>query len=339
MVLEETLLFYKESDADTFIKFLREKNCRALKAVESTVNEETVMRGTIGNLIGVIENARIWQNPETLQSPVQDETTDTNAGKEYFPAGNHTDFAVANARMLSNLQLRRDYLAGIMERYNPGDIIYTPDYLDRIKESLKTGVEGCPDDELEKMVTQTILIYDCVSILENNGVVDTRPDGMALLKKVDPGDLIVKRRAWDPDEVGRETLKKFDITLIHNLYYDTAIHVTIDPRIHFTCSLKEVETVLEDFEVDDDSAEQLLDDLYLKGPVIDQVIHLIETAGKISLPDLIREMESAALKEADTDYQIVLNATPAFVSGMVNDLRKIGVIEGNDRKIRMRQRT
>jgi len=335
MVLEESLLFYQEKDADTFIRFLREKNCRALKSAESTINEETVMHGTIGNLIRVIENAMIWQKPEPPQSPVKEEPLATDFGEISTPPSKRADFAAANARMLSNLQFSRDYIAGIMERFNAGDVIFTPDHLDRIKESLKTGMAEIPDDELENMVTQTILTYDCVSILEDNAVVETRSEGMVLLKKVDPGDLTVERSAWGPDEIESETLKKFDITLTHNIHYDTATRVAIDPRIHFNCVLKDVETVLEELEVDDDSAEKLLDDFYLKAPAIDRLLNLIETSGKISLPDLVQEMESATLEEASADIRIVLNSSREFVSSMVNDLRKLGIVEGNDRKIRV----
>jgi hypothetical protein len=335
MVLEESLLFYQEKDADTFIRFLREKNCRALKSAESTVNEETVMNGTIGNLIRVIENAGTWQKPKSPQSPVQKEPPAPEPGEIYAPSAKRADFAATHARMLSHLQFSRDHIAGIMERFNPGEVVYSPDHLERIKESLKTGAEEVPDDELEELVTRTVLTYDCVSILEDNAVVETQPEGMVLLRKVDPCDLTVERRAWDLDEIDGETLKKSGIILTHLIDYDTATRVTIDPRIHFNCVLKDVETALEDLEVDDDSAEKLLDDLYLKAPALDRVLNLIETAGKISLPDLVRKMESATLDEAGTDIRIVLNSSPEYISSMVNDLRKIGILEGNDRKIRV----
>jgi hypothetical protein len=335
MVLEESLLFYQEKDADIFIRFLREKNCRALKSVESSVNEETVMNGTIGNLIRVIENAGNWQKPESSQYPVKEETPETELGRDYTHSGKRADFAVTHARMLSHLQFSRDHIAGIMERFNPGEVVYSLDDLERIKESLKTGAEEVPDDELEELVTKSILTYDCVSILEDNAVVETRPEGMVLLRKVDPCDLTVERRAWDPDEIDSETLKKFGISLTHNIYYDTVTHVAIDPRIHFNCLLKDVETILEDLEVDDDSAEKLLDDLYVKAPALDRVLNLFEAAGKISLPDLVRAMESTPLEEVDADIRIVLNSSPEYISSMVIDLRKLGILEGNDRKIRV----
>jgi hypothetical protein len=152
MVLEESLLFYQENDADTFIRFLREKNCRALKLVESNVNEETVMNGTIGNLIRVIENAMIWQKPEPSQSPVKEEPPAPEPAEISAPPGKRADFATTHARMLSHLKFSRDHIGGIMERFNPGDVVYSPDHLERIKENLKGGAEEVPDDEYSLMI-------------------------------------------------------------------------------------------------------------------------------------------------------------------------------------------
>ncbi|MFA6225971.1 MAG: hypothetical protein WC620_07330 [Methanoregula sp.] len=168
MVLEESLLFYQEKDADTFVKFLREKNCRAIKSVESEVNEETVMNGTIGNLIRVIENVLNRQRPESPKSLGAEEPQTTEVEKISSLPGNCGDLAAAHARMLSNLQSSRENIAVIMGRFNVGDVVYTSDYLDQMKESLKSGMEDIPEDDLENMVTQTILTYDCISILEAN---------------------------------------------------------------------------------------------------------------------------------------------------------------------------
>ncbi|MDO9324371.1 MAG: hypothetical protein Q7T80_05355 [Methanoregula sp.] len=317
------------------MKFLREKNCRAIKSVESEVNEETVMNGTIGNLIRVIENVLDRQRPESSKSLVAEESHALEAETISFLPGNCEDLAVAHARMLSNLQSSRDNIAGIMGRFNVGDVVYTSDYLDRMKASLKSGMEDVPEDDLEKMVTQTILTFDCISILEDNAVLEARSEGMVLLKKVDAGDLIVERRAWGPDEIDEATLKNFAITLTHNIHYGTTTLVTIDPRIHFNCVFDDVEPILEELEVDSDSAERLLDNLSLKGPVIDRVHNIIETAGKMSLDELVHEMKSATIKQEEADIRVVLISSPEFINSLINDLRKLGIVEGNDRKIRV----
>jgi len=329
------LLFYQEKDADTFVKFLREKNCRAIKSVESEVNEETVMNGTIGNLIRVIENVLNRQGPESSKNLGAEDPQTTEVEKISSLPGNCEDLAAVHARTLSNLQSSRENIAGIMSRFNIGDVVYTSDYLDRMKESLKSGMEDIPEEDLEKMVTLTILTYDCISILEDNAVLEARSEGMVLVKKVDAGDLIVERRAWGPDEIDEATLNKFAITLTHKIHYGTSTRVTIDPRIHFNCAFDDVEPVLEELEVDSDSAEKLLDNLSLKSPVIDRVLNIIETAGKMSLPDLVREMKSATIEQEEADIRVVLHSSPEFINSLINDLRKLGRVEGTDRKIRV----
>lgn len=335
MVLEEFLLFYQEKDADTFVKFLREKNCRAIKSVESEVSEETVMNGSIGNLIRVIETVLNRQTPESLKSPGAEEPQTAQAGGIFSLPGNREELTAAHARMLLNLQSSRENIAGIMSRFNVGDIVYSSDYLDRMKDSLKSGMEDIPEEDLEKMVTLTILTYDCISVLEDNAALEARAEGMVLVKKVDAGDLIVERRAWGPDEIDEATLNTFAITLTHKIHYGTSTRVTIDPRIHFNCVFDDVEPVLEELEVDSDSAEKLLDNLSLKAPVIDLVLNLIETAGKLSLPDLVREMKSTPIEQEEADIRVVLHSSPEFISSLINDLRKLGIVEGNDRKIRV----
>jgi len=54
-------------------------------------------------------------------------------------------------------------------------------------------------------------------------------------------------------------------------------------------------------------------------------------AGRIALPGLIREMDSVTPKEVEEDERLVLNSSPAFITGIVNDLQKIGAIGGIDR--------
>jgi hypothetical protein len=334
MVLEEALLFYDEDDADIFIKFLRDKNCRVQKMTESSVFEETVMSGTIGNLISVIDKAMEWKIPKTHQSPAEGEEPPADPGGP-APPDRENAIMILHAKMLANLKSIRDHIDGIMARSNPGDIIWSNEDLNRMKVNVSACLEDGSEDDLVGKLSHDIFIHDCLQIMENNSVVETRPEGISLIKKIDPNDLTIERRAWEPDEIDHETFKKYHIALTHTIYYETATRVIIDPRIHFTCNPKDVEKVLDDLEADDDSAADLIRNLNLKSLAIDSIMNVIETAGRIALPDLIREMDSVTRNEVMDDIRLVLNSSSPFISGIVNDLRKIGVIEGNDRKIRV----
>jgi hypothetical protein len=242
---------------------------------------------------------------------------------------------ILHAKMLSNLKSIRDHIGEIMARSNPGDIIWSNEDLNRMKVNVSACLEDGSEDDLVGKLSHDIFIQDCLQIMENNSVVETRPEGISLIKKIDPNDLTIERRAWEPDEIDHETLKKYDVVLNHLFYFETATRVVIDPRIHFTADPEEVEKILDDLEADEDSAQNLIADLYIKNLAIESLLAAIETSGKISLPDLVQKMESVIPKTKDDMERVVLNSSPAFITGIVNDLRKIGVIEGNDRKIRV----
>ena len=104
--------------------------------------------------------------------------------------------------------------------------------------------------------------------------------------------------------------------------------------IHAACTPDEVEEALDNLEIDETSLDDLLNNLVDKGVAIKAIMDVISKAGKISLPDLIREMDAVSLKLKDAEQRITAHASQKFVESMVSDLRKIGMIEGNDQKIR-----
>ncbi|MCX6689867.1 MAG: hypothetical protein NTZ39_09320, partial [Methanoregula sp.] len=166
-------------------------------------------------------------------------------------------------------------------------------------------------------------------------VIETRPEGICLIKKINPNDILVERRPWETDEVDRETQKQYGIFLRLHIDFGTATRVIIDPRIHFTCKLKEVEEILSDLEVDEFSEEELQRNLAFKGLALHSILKAIETTGRISLPDLILNLKDVTPDLVDDERQVVGHLTPEFVTDVINDLRKIGAVVGNDRKMRV----
>jgi len=335
MVLEETLLFCDESDADIFIRFLLQKKCRAQKKHESSIYEEAEMFGTIGNFIRLIETKMESEVQEKQKDPIGQEGSTSDPVTPGYPVARKVSFAESNAKMLAHLKSIHEYVGGIMAQFNPGDIIFSDDELKKMKDLMCSCFDNVVGDDLEKIFLEKMTIRGNQMTLEDNGVVETRPEGICLIKKIDPDDLIVERRSWRQDEVDREMLKQYGIALKLHIDFQTETRVIIDPRIHFTCKLNEVEEVLEDLEADECSEDELRRNLVLKGLAIESILTAIETAGRISLTDLIRDMKKITPDIIDDGRQVVEHFSPEFITGIISDLRKIGFIEGNDRKMRV----
>lgn len=335
MVLEETLLFYEEKDAEIFIRFLHEKKCRVQKKNESSINEDSEISGTIGNFIRLIEAKMESELQEREKDPAIQEGSTPEPGISPYLAGRKISFGESNKKGLENLRSTRDYIENIMARYNPGDIIFTNDNIKELSERIRNHFNDVTVEDLDEIFFEEILVQGNLLTMEDNGIVETRPEGICLIKKIDPNDLIVDRAPWRPGEVDPETLNQYGIVPKIHIDFEIATRITIDPKIHFTCKLEEVEEVLDELDADEFSEDELKRNLVLKGLAIESIITTIENSGRISLTDLIRDMNIITPKINDDKEQIIEHFSQEFITGIVNDLRKIGVIEGNDRKMRI----
>lgn len=335
MVLEETLIFTEDKDAEIFSRFLREKNCRVLKKNESTIFEETEICGTIGNFIRLIETKIESELRDSPKDPVTPERATPDPGKSAYPARGKVSFAESNARMLSSLKSTRDYVVDIMALHNPGDIIITAEEVKRMNEQIRNGFIDDLGNFPGKTFLDKIAIHGNHLTMEDNGVIESRPEGICLIKKIDPNDLVIERRPWRDDEVDRETLDQYRITPKIHIDFRTGTQLIIDSRIHFSCKLTEVEEVLQGLNTDEFSEDELKRNMVLKGLAIECVLDAIETAGRISLQDLTRNLKNVTLNLTNEEHMMVGHFSPEFINGIIYDLRKIGAVLGNDRKLRV----
>jgi hypothetical protein len=326
MVLEETLVFHNEEDADEFISFLRENHCRAQKLIDSYFFNETLVTGPIKGVIQFYER-------EVLNASATGETPEKSA-------------VLSNLPVLQSLKSIRDLVRDLMSRCRPGEIIYTTeeyekyksktilDVVERMKSAISANPQISPIDAIGKMGADTNPVLVTVIAMEGAGWVTTDPDGIRLVQKNDPDELPTERRVMDPDMIDQDALKEFNLTLHEYIYYRTKIRLVIDPRIHIACSAEDVDDALEDMDVDDDSAETLLDNMNNKNVAINSLLSAISEADKCSIENLIAKMKDVPLETPDSENLLTAHFSPEYITSIVNDLRKIGAIEGNDRKLR-----
>lgn len=345
MVLEESLLFYEEADADRFIQFLRQNNCRAQKATSCSVVEETLLKGTIGNQI---------QLAEKLQKSIRQEGS-LVAGGETGAVHDHDCIppvketrgvsSTVYTQMIENLTFIRNYTGDIMNRYEPGNIVCTLEEIERVKASFfsyfnennareSEGDDDASGDFLRETMMHDISLMDCWRTMEDNGIAEITQEGLRLTQKIDPNDLVIMRGAWHPNAIDKKVLQEQNVVMEHHLHYETGARVFIDPKIHLLFDPEDVDSFLNNCEVDEEDIETLVKNMYLKKNAIKCVLDVVTEKRRITLSDLTNELRTVASIPEDGKLQVVMNFSPEFVAAIVNDMRKIGLIEGNDRKIR-----
>ncbi len=327
MVLEETLEFNREEDADLFISFLREKHCRAQKTSGSTFFTETLLYGSIKDVIRFYENEQV---PETARG-----------------ASQKTSAFFSNKPVIASLTNIRNLVRDLMNRFRPGDIIYTTEEYEKCKIESITDVSArlgdflaenpdlSPLEAIAKMGSEKNPVMMTVLEMDGAGWVTIEPEGVRLVKTADPDELPVERRVDDPDALDMDAVKELNLTLHEHLYFSTTTRLAIDPRIHLACRAADVEHQLEDKDVDDDSMETLLHNMNHKNIVVRIITNAISDAGRCSIESLIEKVRDADVGGMDPKIEITAHFSPEYITSLVNDLRKLGEIEGNDRKLRV----
>jgi len=178
-------------------------------------------------------------------------------------------------------------------------------------------------------------IEDALMAMENAGIVKTETEGIRLIKKIDPDELPLQRNLVSPDEYDENTLKAKNLTMHNLFYFETETRLLIDPRIHIALEPEEVEEALTDLEVDEESLDRLMVNMETKQIAINCIIEAVSRSGRISLPDLIKKVDAVLVPLKDSESPLTAYISPSYTTSIVNDLRKLGLIEGNDRKLRV----
>lgn len=315
-VPEEHLLVYDEDDADTFVKYLHGKNCRVQKITESAIADDTLFVGKLGNMI------RFAEKPD---EPGNAEHASCDCGHD--ECSGHDSHC---HEIHENLTAVRGRIEEILGNSRPGDVIYSRNDREQKKKEVAACRQNGSEEEQMALIGAEYLFLDSLQVLQDNDLAEKTPEGVVLRKIAAPDEMIVERRAGDPDAIDPEHLKSHEITLTRRITFDTSVRVATEPRLYFTCQPEELEKVLLDRDIDEATLETFLHNQYLKSLAIENVMKTIEATGKMALPDLIAAAESGTAESGEEELPLSLTFSPAFVTGLVNDLRKIGALEGND---------
>lgn len=343
MVLEESLLFINDADADQFIRFLKGKNCRAQKRHEGHVVEDILMVGSLGNLIAMLEG-EITADPELYcRSQDNDEHLLLRTLMEQLEKEEMTN-DVMIPLMLENAKQTRDYIADVNNRFNEGDVFSAPGFpadFTGDKHSLEQMLEEKSRDDLESNLDELFSLITHLKVMVENNLVKGGPDGFVLLKKMNPDDVSIEYPVTDLELINIEAQETHHLSLIRKISLSTRTLVSTDPYLYYACTGEELLDAISSLRVDEESLDHLLFNFYYKGIVVNQIIDLIGGEGKISLSAIIEQAEiliNRVMRDLEKDQNELESFTlisPEFVTGLINDLRKVVVIRGNDTKIRL----
>jgi hypothetical protein len=310
MVLGEELLLYRAEDAEELVRFARKRSCSTTKKTHTTIHTEMNLRGTVRTFISFVESAK-----EKNKKPIS------------------SDVLSLYEEAIGEMKHRKNVLQSFFMRYSIGDRIdQGADW-----ERLQTLTEADTPRQTELTSENEIFLRDhylSLVLLQENGLVETKDGGMYLQGKIEPDNAYNQYPADLLLEPESDALTEHHITRQITTYSDTAYLVILGPEIVTMMELEEIEEFCHSLEVDEESLARMLMNLALKKMLVDKLVLFIQEKKKTSKEEILEVMREFDLEIPDTIDHFSFHLHNLFLEEMLDDLRKIKIIQGKDAKIR-----
>lgn len=303
MTLEEKITFYSREDASAFQKYLREKGCPSRISVEHNFSGTPYFEGSIASFLQLIDKIN-----------TQEEDADLDDLKK-------------------DLLVREKSLTEFFASHKVGDILSdaTPSQLLAQVESI-----DAMGDEIQKQATEKFVnLLMILGTLEDNNLLKNseEKDSYTLLGTKTAKELRVMYAYTDFNGVTEEDLKNSGITTHIRTSSTTESILNTGAELLFASDLDDMADVLDQMDVDDDEAGRFIDAIFFKQVLIAKIKELV-ISGKQSEADLLTALDAPSFPLEETNDVISFDISPEYLSGVISDLKKQGVLSGKDGKIK-----
>ncbi|MDD3257325.1 MAG: hypothetical protein PHU87_03640 [Methanocorpusculum sp.] len=305
MTLEEKITFYSREDAAAFQKYLREKECPSRISVEHNFTGTPYFEGSIASFLQLIDKINAREEDADLDE------------------------------LKSDLLGRKKSLTEFFTSHKAGDILSdaTPSQLLAQAESIDVMGDEIQKQAAEKFVTALMIL----GTLEDNDLLENTEDkeGYTLLGTKEPDELRVMYPYTEFEGATEDDLKDSGITTHIQTSSITEYIVNAGAELLFASDLNDLADVLEQMDVDDDEAGRFVDAVFFKQALVAK-IHELVSEGRQSEADILAAFDTPSFPLEGTNDVISFDLTPEYLSGVVSDLKKQGILAGKDGKIKSR---
>lgn len=305
MTLEEKIIFYSREDAAEFQKYLKEKGCSARISVEHVFSGTPYFEGTISAFLSLIDTLTAREPDADLE------------------------------QLKSDLLERENTLAEFFATHKVGDILtdMSPSQLLAQFESIDTtGNDNIQQKAAEKFVNFLMVL----GTLEDNNLLEETPGegtDQTLTGTMEPSDMRVMYAYTDLPGTESEDLESSGITSHIRTSSETHYIVTTGCEVVFVSDMDDVSSLLDNLDVDDDEAARFCDALFFKQALIAK-IHELVSDGFSTETNLLKAFNAPSFPLGETSDVISFDLSAEYLSGVLADLRKQGMIKGRDGKIK-----
>lgn len=304
MVLEEEIYFSSQDIARDFVKLMKELGISAQIRQKAPLDIRLMLSGSYSNLVAMLDTIAGGEEIAEPEREICQEIRD-------------------------NLTSQRDQIAMAFEKYQVGDRIGST-LLD-----IATGdrvLEGGENDEdLEEIIGEIFL----TRLLHLNDLLEIQESGITLIKKIEPDMAILTIFADEIPMIESEILVKHEITSTITAGDDEEWQVVVGPEFVFLDDFSRVEEFFEEYETGEEENIDFFTRIDIKQILVSEILGVIREQGNASREYLVEEFSERDIETKEEGSNIALHLSRSYISAVLDDLKKAGVIKGKDQKLRI----
>jgi hypothetical protein len=213
-------------------------------------------------------------------------------------------------------------IAEFMEKFPPGDVIPKASIEEWMNPSGKPASEVPPPGDK----SATFYKFMVLATLGENGLIEVGDEGMVVKQYVDPEDVVLTLPGGLIEDVAPDVFAEHGIQAEVAIVAVPECRLEFGPRVILGADLDKVDEIADALDIDEDVYMSFREGISLKQIVVAKTMEILEEGRTLTPPEVAEALESSAVGSTKEGWSIALDLTPEFVSGLLNDLRKIGLV-------------
>lgn len=306
MTLEEKIIFYSRDEAVQFQKYLKEKGCPSRISVDYDISGTPYCEGTIISFLSLIDTVNSREEDSELSNIKED------------------------------LLSREKALARFIESHKIGDDVTDatpPQILAQLESIHADGNEEIQKQAMDTFVESLMVL----ATLDDNGLLETSTDETphyTLIGIKEPGEMRVMYAETDLPGVTTEDCKNTGIRTHIRTSSKTNYIVTTGLEIMYITDMDDLKEFLDQIYVDDEEEERFLESIVFKQSLVEKIQELVQGGLTTEASILATFEEQVFAIPGDDNTEISYDISAEYLSEVLSDLRKEGILKGRDGKIK-----
>lgn len=325
MVLEEMLIIRDPIDAPGIARAFREAGMPARITQTAVLEGLVAAKGRIGDVKALLreEISRIEKLREEFmieESDLEDE--DTGPGPLYDP-------------FLDMVEGIAGDIAEFMEKHQPGDVVP----MDDLKEWMAQSAGVAPEEEPPEVAPPNArgsLLHKLMAFatLGENGLIKAEDEKVVVQGHMNLEDIVITLPGDAVEDIDPNVLKEHNVLMEMTVAPVPECLLEFGPEAILEGDLDRIDEIAGDLEIDEEEYESFRAGVSLKRVAIGRTLEILEERGTLTPVEVAEALGSSAVESAGEGWKIVLELTPEFVKGLLNDLKKVGLVRRKGEKFR-----